>query len=73
MMPHDAAPDQRNRLLAAPSPADYALLAAHLRDVRHKQGVLLQAAGDPIEVVYVPRTGNDLASNTHSAVRATAD
>jgi CRP-like cAMP-binding protein len=52
-----AAPDQPNRLLAALSAVDFALLAPHLKDVRHKQGVLLQEAGDPIKVVYFPRTG----------------
>ncbi len=56
-MLHHAAPDQCNRLLAALSPADFALLASHLRSVRYKQGALLQEAGDPIEIIYFPRTG----------------
>jgi CRP-like cAMP-binding protein len=51
------APNEPNRLLAALSPIDLALLAPHLEDVRHKQGILLQEAGDPIKVVYFPRTG----------------
>jgi len=56
-MVHHAAPDQCNRLLAALSPADFALLSSHLRDVRYKRGALLQEAGDPIKVIYFPRTG----------------
>ena len=56
-MSHHAAADQCNRLLAALSPADFALLASDLREVRHKQGVLLQEAGEPIKNVYFPRTG----------------
>ncbi len=56
-MVHHTAPDPRNRLLAALSPADFALLASHLSDVRYKQGTLLQEAGEPIKIVYFPQTG----------------
>jgi CRP-like cAMP-binding protein len=48
---------ERNRLLAALSPSDFALLTPHLQDVPFKQGALLQEAGDPIKIVYFPRTG----------------
>jgi CRP-like cAMP-binding protein len=50
-------PNGRNRLLAAVLPADFALLASHLKDVHFKQGVVLQEAGERIEQVYFPHTG----------------
>ncbi len=50
-MSHPPNPGQRNRLLAALSPVDFALLASDLREVRYKQGALLQEAGEPIKVV----------------------
>ncbi|MGO9007172.1 MAG: Crp/Fnr family transcriptional regulator [Beijerinckiaceae bacterium] len=56
-MSHPPNPGQRNRLLAALSPVDFALLASDLREVRYKQGALLQEAGEPIKVVYFPQTG----------------
>jgi CRP-like cAMP-binding protein len=49
--------DGRNRLLAALLPVDLALLASHLKDKHFKQGVVLQEAGEPIELVYFPHTG----------------
>jgi len=50
-------PNGRNRLLAALLPADFALLASHLKDTHFKQGVVLQEAGGRIEQVYFPNTG----------------
>jgi CRP-like cAMP-binding protein len=47
----------RNRLLAALGPSDLALLSPHLKNSRHKQGVVLQEPGDPIEHVYFPQSG----------------
>jgi CRP-like cAMP-binding protein len=47
----------QNRLLASLVPADFALLAPHLKEVSPKQGVFLQEAGDPIEQVYFPQSG----------------
>jgi CRP-like cAMP-binding protein len=50
-------PEGRNRLLAALLPADFSLLASHLKDMHFKQGTVLQEAGDGIEHVYFPHTG----------------
>jgi CRP-like cAMP-binding protein len=47
----------RNRLLAASSAPDFALLSPHLKTVQQKQGVVLQEPGDPIEYVFFPRSG----------------
>jgi CRP-like cAMP-binding protein len=47
----------RNRLLAALTPTDLAMLSPHLKNSSLKQGVLLQEAGDPIEQVYFPQSG----------------
>jgi CRP-like cAMP-binding protein len=48
---------ERNRLLAALLPADFALLAPDLKDMRFKLGVVLHETGDRIEQVYFPRSG----------------
>jgi CRP-like cAMP-binding protein len=50
-------PNRRNRLLAALQPADFSLLAPHLKVTRFKQGAVLQEAGDPISQVYFPESG----------------
>jgi CRP-like cAMP-binding protein len=47
----------QNRLLASLVPADFALLAPHLKEISPKQGVFLQESGDPIEQVYFPQSG----------------
>jgi CRP-like cAMP-binding protein len=52
-----ASPNGQNLLLASLLPKDLALLVPHLKDVEVKQGVLLQEAGDPIELVYFPQSG----------------
>ena len=57
-MPGKAAePWRRNRLLAALSVQDQALLQAYLADVTLEVGTLLQEAGRPIEQVYFPQSG----------------
>ena len=43
--------------MAALLPADFALLASHLKDTHFEQGVVLQEAGGRIEQVYFPHTG----------------
>lgn len=52
-----ASPKGHNLLLASLLPKDLALLVPHLRDVAIKQGVVLQEAGDPIELVFFPQSG----------------
>jgi hypothetical protein len=48
----------RNRLLAALSPADFSLLAPHLKDISLTPlGDVLQEAGEPIKYVYFPQFG----------------
>jgi CRP-like cAMP-binding protein len=47
----------RNRLLAALTASDFALLAPHLESTRYKQGIVLQEPGEPIERVYFPESG----------------
>src|SRR5713226_5764770 len=46
-----------NRLLAALPPADFDLLAPHLRKVSFKQDAVLLRSGDLIEQVYFPHSG----------------
>lgn len=46
----------RNRLLAALPPADFALLAPHLKKVSLEQDTVLLRLGDRIEQVYFPRS-----------------
>jgi CRP-like cAMP-binding protein len=46
-----------NRLLAALSPADFALLLPHLRNVPRLLGSRLHETGDPLETVYFPQSG----------------
>jgi CRP-like cAMP-binding protein len=50
-------PNGRNRLLAALLPADFALLASHLKDTHFEQGMVLQESGGQIEQVYFPHSG----------------
>jgi hypothetical protein len=50
-------PHLRNRLLAALSPDDFALLAPHLREVRLFHGDLLHRPGERIEQVYFLTSG----------------
>jgi CRP-like cAMP-binding protein len=50
-------PIKPNRFLAALPPADYALLAPHLRPVALERGVVLHEVGDEIEHVYFPHSG----------------
>ena len=47
----------RNRLLAALTASDFALLAPHLESTRYAQGIVLQEPGEPIERVYFPESG----------------
>jgi CRP-like cAMP-binding protein len=46
-----------NRLLAALPPADFGLLAPHLRKVSLEQDAVLLRSGDRIEQVYFPNSG----------------
>ncbi len=46
----------RNRLLAALTPSDLAVLSANLKTVRHRQGVVIQEPGETIEYVYFPQS-----------------
>ncbi len=46
-----------NRLLAALPPADFDLLAPHLRKVKLVRDTVLVRSGDSIEQIYFPRTG----------------
>ena len=46
-----------NRLLAALPPADFGLLAPHLRKVSLEQDAVLLRSGDRIEQVYFPHSG----------------
>jgi len=46
-----------NRLLAALPPADFDLLAPHLRKVPLERDAVLVRSGDPIEQIYFPRSG----------------
>ena len=46
-----------NRLLAALRPADFDLLAPHLRKVSLEQDAVLVRSGDPIEQIYFPCSG----------------
>lgn len=57
MVPGNVVRSGRNRLLAALAPSDFDLLAPHIKTIRHKQGVILQEPGDPIEQVYFPDSG----------------
>lgn len=50
-------PGKQNRLLAVLPPADYALLAPHLKEVSLELGTLLQEAGEPVEHIYFPHQG----------------
>jgi CRP-like cAMP-binding protein len=53
----DAIPHSPNYLLAALSPADYALLRPHLETVRLVPEDVLVAAGDPLRKVFFPHNG----------------
>ena len=46
-----------NRLLAALPPADFDLLAPHLREVSLERDAVLVRSGDPTEQIYFPRSG----------------
>src|SRR5713226_1240615 len=46
-----------NRLLAALPPADFDLLAPHLRKVPLERDAVLVRSGDPIEQIYFPCSG----------------
>jgi CRP-like cAMP-binding protein len=46
-----------NRLLAALPPADFGLLAPHLRKVSLERDAVLVRSGDPIEQIYFPESG----------------
>jgi CRP-like cAMP-binding protein len=46
-----------NRLLAALPPADFGLLAPHLRQVSLEQDAVLLRSGDRIEQIYFPNSG----------------
>ena len=46
-----------NRLLAALPPADFDLLAPHLRKVSLERDAVLVRSGDPTEQIYFPRSG----------------
>jgi CRP-like cAMP-binding protein len=46
-----------NRLLAALPPADFDLLAPHLRNVSLERDAMLVRSGDRIEQIYFPRSG----------------
>jgi CRP-like cAMP-binding protein len=46
-----------NRLLAALPPADFGLLAPHLRNVSLERDAMLVRSGDRIEQIYFPRSG----------------
>jgi CRP-like cAMP-binding protein len=48
---------EANRLLAALAPADFDLLAPHLRDESFQPGTVIHEAGQPIRNVYFPRQG----------------
>ncbi len=50
-------PASRNQLLAALPPAEYAAVAAHLKDVLLPAGKILHEQGEPIGQVYFPHTG----------------
>jgi CRP-like cAMP-binding protein len=52
-----ASPQAHNLLLASLPPKDLALLVPHLKDVAIEQGVMLQEAGEPIELVFFPQSG----------------
>jgi len=56
-MPMNGRQTGQNRLLAALSASDLALLTPHLKDGHYKQGAVLQEPGEPIEIVYFPRSG----------------
>jgi CRP-like cAMP-binding protein len=56
-MKTESRPHERNRLLGALLPSDFALLAPDLKDMHFEQGVVLQEAGGRIEQVYFPHTG----------------
>jgi CRP-like cAMP-binding protein len=47
----------RNRLLAALTAVDLALLSPHFRNVSHTLGTRLHETGDPVETVYFPQSG----------------
>ena len=46
-----------NRLLAALPPADFDLLAPHLKKVSLERDAVLVRSGDPTEQIYFPRSG----------------
>jgi CRP-like cAMP-binding protein len=46
-----------NRLLAALPPADFSLLAPHLRKISLERDAVLVRSGDPIEQIYFPESG----------------
>ncbi len=46
-----------NRLLAALPPADFGLLAPHLRKISLERDAVLVRSGDPIEQIYFPESG----------------
>src|SRR5260370_8085537 len=46
-----------NRLLAALPPADFDLLAPHLRKVSLERDAVLVRSGDQIEQIYFPKSG----------------
>ena len=48
---------KRNLLLAALPAKDFALLAAHLKEVALEQGTILQEQGEHIDQVYFPHDG----------------
>jgi CRP-like cAMP-binding protein len=52
-----AEPVRRNRLLALLPPADFSLLAPHLKEVPIERGAVLHEPGDQILHVYFPHSG----------------
>ncbi|HEX3496643.1 MAG TPA: Crp/Fnr family transcriptional regulator [Methylocella sp.] len=57
MSTRHASPQAHNLLFSSLLPKDLALLVPHFKDVVVEQGVMLQEAGDPIELVYFPQSG----------------
>ncbi len=57
MVNRSVAGARRNRLIAALSPADRALLDPHLETLAIENGTVLQDAAEPIQDVYFPHEG----------------